>query len=1071
MMPLLRPSCIAVAVAALALAAACRGQPAPAPAAIPGAGARPQALPVSGWNLEPGRADGAAAVEGRAIVVRRGADGAEAYLSRAYLDLPVLAGGQYLFRCQAHTTGGGSGRLFCYVGDDRGWDERGITWGRQLAPGEPVDARLPVVVPAGCSRIRLCLAAEGASTATRFSDLALELAVPPLLLVPAAAAAPALDGDLAEPFWKDAVGLAPLRVLGDIGRPAALATEARLALRDGWLWIAVRCAEPDPGRIRAVDQDAFEIFGDDCIEAYVSADRVEYSQVVVNAAGRHGWKRFNRAVAGRSWLPVADEGAPGTVESAARIDRARGEWTCEMRLRLADILASGAGGRTALHLNLVRHRPQTAEQYTTWALLPGATNHDPRHFGSIMLDLPGVAAPAATAAGDAGGGRSLDLTSRLVVPALLLGATPVRLVEGAGRFILPASVRLDDRAGIDPGVVAGIADAIRCVGGREVALDLAIDPAACDDPALDAAQRARLAGPEAFRLELAGTAIAIRGRSRNGVLRGLATLAQLGERARLSGRDLPELALLDAPASPVRGWMLHDSKPIAVTRQAIDLAFRLRLNHLLIAVDSFNGPTGFPFAAAPIGDPQRTKQEWIDAFAYARARGIEPIPYLSSWSRVQYLTRLPQYRHLMVSDRGLAQAEHRNLDVANPEAQRLMLALQDEVIETLKPSALCIAFDEIHYSEMVASAAAKAKGWKPSDWVVEALTVNAGFLRAKGVRMWLWGDMLDPGQNGRHLDLSGPELLARLPKDMTILDWKYEGAFDRAADFPSFAMFERHGLPTIGCPWYQPGNVAAVAASVRRAGARGMVQTSWNSTNPQAMKSELRRALALTARLSWSPEDGDLARLADLPEAPLDFAGPRREAALGPPTAQRPLAATAGLLDQAAVAGRLGWPGASLGFLVAPLANARGVALHPFRWQGRPAALAVDGQAPAVAVGAEVRALTFLHATTPRRLVGDMAADSKMAGEDLGAYVVRYADGGSERVPLVYRRSIGAINDPALGREQDAVAFGTLADRHFVNCSSHTWINPHPGRVVAEVATAPGTVAGVQALLFALSAE
>ncbi|MCK6489891.1 MAG: hypothetical protein L6R48_16485 [Planctomycetes bacterium] len=1002
--------------------------------------------------------------------MRRGADGAEAYLSRAYLDLPVQPGGQYLFRCQVHTTGGGSGRLFCSVGDAAGWDERSITWGRQLAPGEPVSALLPVVVPAGMTRIRLCLAAEGASTTSRFSDLSLELAVPPLLLAPATAAAPALDGVLDDPLWRDAPRLAPLRVLGDIGCPAALASEARLALRDGWLWIAVRCTEPDPDRIRAADQDSFAIYGDDCIEVYVSADRVEYSQVVVNAAGRHGWKRFNRPVAGRSWLPVADEGAPGTVESAARIDRTRGEWACEMRLRLADVLGAGAGGRAPLHLNLVRHRPRTAEEYVSWALLPGITNHDPRHFASVILDLPGSVAAAATGAATAAPLR-LSPTSRLAVPEVLLGATPVRLVAAGGRFALPARLRVADRVGIDPGVIADIEDAVRCAGGGEAGLDLAIEPAACDDPVLDPAQRARMAGSEAFRLELAGSAIAIRGRTRDGILRGLATLAQIGARARLSARDLPALVLLDAPACPVRGWMLHDSKPIAVTHSSIDLAFRLRLNHLLIAVDSFNGPTGFPFACAPIGDSQRTRQEWIDAFAYARARGIEPIPYISSWSRTQYLTRLPQYHHLMVSDRGLVQAEHRNLDVANPEAQRLMLALQAELIETLRPSALCIAFDEIHYSEMVASAAAKAKGWKPSDWVVEALTVNADFLRGKDVRMWLWGDMLDPGQNGRHLDASGPALLARLPRDMTILDWKYEGAFDSAADFPSMAMFERHGLPTIGCPWYQPGNVAAVAASVRRAGARGMIQTSWNSTNPAGMKSELRRALALTARLSWSPEDGDLARLTTLPEAPVDVAGPRREAALGPPVAQRPLVPADGLLDQAATAALLGWPGSSLDFLTAPLANPRRIVLQPFRRQGLPASLPVDGSAPAISVGAPVRALTFLHATTPRRLVGDMAADAKMTGQEVGAYVVRYADGGSERIVLSYRVNIAAINDPALGREQDAVVFGTLANRYFVNCASHTWINPHPGRAVAAVATVSGAIAGVQAVLLAITAE
>lgn len=1050
------------------IAAPVRTPPPPA-AVLPPAQPLPAAtaLPANAWGLESLKPDGTVATDGDAIVIRRGTHGAEAYMSRGYRDLEVHPGGQYLFRYTAQSEGNGNGRTFCYIGKADGtWDEKHLTWGPLVAPGPAGAGYLPVVVPLDGVRTRLCVAAEGAETASRFSGLSLQEVIPPLVLSPATGAV-TLDGRLDDALWSQAAVLAPMRVIGDIGRSASLATEARIAVQDGWLWLAVRCPEPDPARIRTSEKDNFAIFADDCIEVYVSKDQNEYSQVVVNASGKHGWKRMNRPVEGRSWHPVCTESLPGTIESAARIDRAGKVWTCEMRLRLADIYGGQPGGRTPLYFNVVRHRPETSEEYVSWSLLPGQTNHDPHHFAAAVLDLPGAPAAAPVAAAMP---QHLSMTSSLGIPEVLLGATPVRMATADTRFPLPATLRIANRADIDAGVLADAQAALRVADGGTAELTLAIDPAALDDPALDAAQRKRLAGPEAYRLALAGTTATISGRSQAGVLRGLATLMVMAERARIASRDLPGLAILDAPASPVRGWLLHDHKPISVTRQAIDVAFRLRLSHLLISVDSFNGETGFPFASAPIGDPTRTVQEWVDAFAYARARGIEPVPYISSWSRVQYITRLPQYRHLAVSEP--KDNEHRNLDIAQPEAERLMLALQADLIAALKPKIMCIAFDEIHFSPLVTSEAARAKHWKSSDWVVEALTVNADFLRPQGIRMWLWGDMLDPDQNGRQLDQSGPALLARLPKDMTILDWKYESDFDGAADFPSVGMFTGQGLQTIGCPWFLPNNVAAFAGSVQRHGGDGMIQTSWCSTYPQNMQGELERALSLTARLSWSPADADLPHLTTLPEAPFAFALPRREAALGPARAPRPLTATDGLAAEGDVAKLLGWPGASLDFLSAPVTSVRQLKMLPFHRDGRPAALmARPGATAAIAIGAPVRALTFLHAATPRILTGEMHKDMKMVGEDLGAYLVHYTDGSSERIPLAYRINIGASNDPILGHAQDPAIFGTVSERAFVDISSHTWLNPHPERAVGSVELVAGPNPETATLLFALSAE
>ena len=270
------------------LTVACGEQPGPIKPAIE----TPRTLPVPSWICEPGRPDASVVVDGESIVVRRGTHGAEQYLSRAYLDLDVQAGAQYVFRYTAQIEGHGNGRVFCYIGNDAGvWDEINLIWSPTLPPGLASDGILPLVVPADGARIRLCVAAEGAEVAARFTSLSLQAVIPPLILSPAAGAV-LLDGRLDDALWSDATTLTPMRVLGDISRFATLPTETRVAVRDGWLWIGVRCPEPDPARMRLTPKDVFEIFADDCIEVYVSKDQVEYSQIVANALGKCAWRRM-----------------------------------------------------------------------------------------------------------------------------------------------------------------------------------------------------------------------------------------------------------------------------------------------------------------------------------------------------------------------------------------------------------------------------------------------------------------------------------------------------------------------------------------------------------------------------------------------------------------------------------------------------------------------------------------------------------------------------------------------------------------------------------------------------------
>lgn len=1027
----------------------------------------------------------------------------------------------------------------------------------------------------------------------------------------------AVDGRLDEAFWASAVVCRPFHVLGKAAQPSTLRCEALLAVQSGDLCIGYRLEEPEPEAIRTSMTQSIAIYHDDCVETFLSPDRDGHRLVhlLVNARGNRHWEQRSGAPPSPTWYPMGLVAGDGRWAAQAAIDRFGRCWTAEMRICLQDVVGSTVSGRTRLYLNLTRHRPRGSEMHMTWAPMGGGTYLDPQAFLPVEVMLPASVEAASRAS------ARLEVTNQLTIPDLLLPGVPVRILPRTGVHRLPGAwIFTDVGVAISETVRSLMAERSVIPGRPPATCRLAVSPEVFADPALSAEERRLLEVPEAFRLEFTDGRVDIAGRTRDGVLRGLASYAMIAARTRAGGADPRALVVYDAPRMPFRAWHLTVTRPAARLREVLDAAFLLRLNHVLISVDSFDGDTPFPFTVASIGDPSRTTAEWVEAFAYARERGIEPIPYLASWGRTQYITRKKEYRHLQTPELARSiQPKTRNLDVANPEAVALMLALQGELVEKLRPKALCVGFDEVNYADMIGSPMAQANRWKPSDWIVAALTANANFLRSKGVEMLVWGDMFDPGQNGRYLDQTGPDLLARLPQDMTILDWKYEGSFDRATEFPSIAMFKDSGRRTVGCPWFQPNNIARMARSVQIHGADGLCLTSWNGTNLDQLPPELARALGLTAWLAWSPGDGDLARLPLPPEALLRFAGPAGHPGLSPPGVARALPLPADAMVTGVLAEFLGLPaGSDLGAVHRAAASHRGVVLSMvggpdallvrggvavvgngsfargldgwvvqpgdteglftandgvlivrrdprarfqrifqdvrlpggsplrLRWryralrgggvvyvypgdgrrwdegrimrsakleagewttaelalpvaadtalricvavEGKDAEICFDdmelyqaeegrsealaGMPATILVNEFASKITFLHACCRQRLSMAMHDNvRRYAGTVAGIYVVAYADGGEEVIPLNFRKEVTSLDDTCLGREQDPGIFGTLAGSTFVNLPTFTWRNPWPDRKIIAIRVLPGNRRGVDLAVFGVYVE
>jgi hypothetical protein len=126
-----------------------------------------------------------------------------------------------------------------------------------------------------------------------------------------------------------------------------------------------------------------------------------------------------------------------------------------------------------------------------------------------------------------------------------------------------------------------------------------------------------------------------------------------------------------------------------------------------------------------------------------------------------------------------------------------------------------------------------------------------------------------------------------------------------------------------------------------------------------------------------------------------------------------------------------------------------------------------------IPVNATAKVLTFMHATS-RQVIAedDMHGNAQRFASTIpGRYLVHYADGTTEAIPLTYRVNIAAANDPTLGRQTDVGLFGTVGGSVFMNLPTFTWPNPHPEKQISSIDVRAGSSQEMSLLLFGIALE
>jgi hypothetical protein len=321
-----------------------------------------------------------------------------------------------------------------------------------------------------------------------------------------------------------------------------------------------------------------------------------------------------------------------------------------------------------------------------------------------------------------------------------------------------------------------------------------------------------------------------------GVFGGLPARASTGQPEPAGAKDQPG----NPPAAQkrIRGLMLDAARlpeSLDYYRRVIEFCAAWSLNTIQFRLTDDQG-SALRFATVPdlVTHPDALSPDDMKRLVeFAGSHGIDVIPEVESFGHTGYITRSPKYAHLLDDD------PHGGSDFTGvipvlPETRELMEKLYCEVASIFPSVYMHGGCDEVNWGGSAASRKALETRSRTEIWgdYLNALYRTAAGL---GKQFIVWGDFV------LHKD---PQILARLDKNVIVMDWNYwdTGA---VAFHDAFLQIQKSGHRALGAPglisyrWGpRPGseqlhNIDAFAEAYLGAGdtsSLGVVLTNWVPT-------------------------------------------------------------------------------------------------------------------------------------------------------------------------------------------------------------------------------------------------
>ena len=366
---------------------------------------------------------------------------------------------------------------------------------------------------------------------------------------------------------------------------------------------------------------------------------------------------------------------------------------------------------------------------------------------------------------------------------------------------------------------------------------------------------------EDYNLEILEDRIIIEASSSRGLLFGVRTLQQICEQ---SERQLPCLSIEDRPDFENRGFYHDVSRgkvpQFKTMKLLVEKASRYKMNQIQFYVEHV-----FAFRKNPAiwsGFDVITPDEILRLDEYARFLQVDLVPSLSSFGHMYEILQNPAYARLCELENfdpskqllWRNRMEHHTIDVSNEDSYKLLGEMFEDYLPLFSAPVFNICCDEtFDLGTGRNKKLADEKG--VGDLYLGHILRLVEMVKKYDKKVMIWGDIV----------VKHPELIDRLPKDVTLLNWEYGAA---VADVQT-VLFGQKGVRFFNCPgvsgWNRLANdLNAASRNIRsmvdygiKNGVRGILNTDWGDyghINPLAGSFH---GMVLGASLSWNSAGPD----------------------------------------------------------------------------------------------------------------------------------------------------------------------------------------------------------------------
>lgn len=543
-----------------------------------------------------------------------------------------------------------------------------------------------------------------------------------------------------------------------------------------------------------------------------------------------------------------------------------------------------------------------------------------------------------------------------------------------------------------------------------------------------------------YLLDVSADGATIRANDAEGLRNGALTLLQAAEShfALTGGRAIPEMHVIDWPNLPIRAVSLplpsnrwgHPNDPPADPDMFLEFLrrtmLRTKMNMAVLIIHQAMQYETHPQVSGPAA---WSKEDVKRVFDTLRSWGVEPVPHMNSLGHMNWLC---------IPIRELAEdGDVHQICTSHPDAERIVKEIYGEIIDLVQPQYFHLGLDEIRWKTETLpeeQRCPRCAGKSKQDIFVEWVTMLHDFLSEQGIKTMMWGDMILPGHNG------GPpynlaETVDRLPKDVLIANWStrlmpdshqwlldrgFEGVIKSNSRGATLAEQQLLIGNMFGCwykvPWLVEGTLEKLELNAY-SNFLAAAEYSWNH---------------------WT----DMFDM--MPPLNAEFFAER-------PLVQWRIGArptSGGEIAQIALPS----PAAIDGLPAGP------VSFSHLTFDVKGGLMPEVGQEVVVQVGRQAEALYLLHGaqlTDREAMVEALKAKEHWAGVPIGEYVVNYASGATEAIPVRYSME---VRDPEPGWCAAPMVYNSIGvspmtcETDGLHLYAMQWRNPRPDDEIASVA-------------------